>query len=411
MLGRRFKRLFWLFALLLAGLQLDAQTSDKKMELESEKARLQKEISAANELLSKTRKDRDLTQGELRALEKKLKAREALIRNVQAQVRESESEIMRLERDIADKDREIDQMMQEYAGMLRQAQQRGSTEQALRFILGAENLSMAIKRMNYLRQYSEFRKEKVEEIRLYQEAQNKRVASIEVERNLQKELLGQELRQKQLLAQERALQAKALGALKKKEGQIASGIGKKRQELAKLERQIAAIIKEELRKQRDAAAGQTGAKDVGGGYALTPEAAALAKDFAANRGKLPWPVERAVVVQTFGENAVPGAAGVTIKNPGIDIGTPAKSTVRAVFQGEIASVVNVPGAGKVVLIRHGNYFTVYSNLAEVFVAKGAKVNTKEAIGRVMEDSETGASVMHFELWMNTLNQDPRPWLN
>jgi septal ring factor EnvC (AmiA/AmiB activator) len=82
-----------------------------------------------------------------------------------------------------------------------------------------------------------------------------------------------------------------------------------------------------------------------------------------------------------------------------------------VFQGEIASVVNVPGAGKVVLIRHGNYFTVYSNLAEVFVAKGAKVTTKEAIGRVMEDSETGASVMHFELWMNTQNQDPKPWLN
>jgi septal ring factor EnvC (AmiA/AmiB activator) len=332
---------------LLAGsaLHLGAQTGDKKSQLEAEKARLQKEISAANELLSKTRKDRDLTLGELRALEKKLKAREALIRNVQAQVRESESEIARLQNDIAEKDREIDQMMKEYAGMLRQAQQRGSTEQALRFILGAENLSMAIKRMNYLRQYTEFRKEKVEEIRLYQEAQAQRVAAVEVERNRQKELLGQELRQKQLLAQERAQQAKALSALKKKEGQISSSIGKKRQELAKLERQISAIIKEELRKQRDAAAGTTGSKSVGEGYSLTPEAAALAKDFAANRGRLPWPVERGVVTQTFGENAVPGATGVTIKNPGIDIGTPAKSTARAVFQGEVPSVVSVPGAG------------------------------------------------------------------
>ena len=115
-------------------------------------------------------------------------------------MRQSESEIARLQGDIAEKDREIDQMMQEYAEMLRQAQQRGSTEQALRFILGAENLSMAIKRMNYLRQYTEFRKEKVEEIRAYQEAQAQRVAAVEVERNRQKELLGQELRQKQLLA-------------------------------------------------------------------------------------------------------------------------------------------------------------------------------------------------------------------
>lgn len=388
-----------------------AQNGDKKSQLEAEKSRLQKEISAANELLSKTRKDRDLTLGELRALEKKLKAREALIANVQAQVVQSESEIKRLQGDIAQKDREIDQMMKEYAEMLRQAQHRGSTEQALRFILGAEDLSMAIKRMNYLRQYTEFRKEKVEEIRAYQEAQAQRVAAVESERERQKELLAQELRQKQLLAEERAQQAKALSALKKKEGQIATGIKKKKQELAKLEKQIAAIIKEELRKQREAAAGKTGAKDVGGGYALTPEAAALAKDFAANRGKLPWPVERGVVTQTFGENAVPGATGVTIKNPGIDIGTPAKSTARAVFQGEVASVVSVPGAGKVVLIRHGNYFTVYSNLAEVFVSKGSKVDTKDALGRIMEDPETGASTLHFELWMNTQNQDPKPWLN
>ena len=254
MLGRRFKRLFWLFALLLAGLQLDAQTSDKKTELESEKARLQKEISAANELLSKTRKDRDLTQGELRALEKKLKAREALIRNVQAQVRESESEIMRLERDIADKDREIDQMMQEYAGMLRQAQQRG------KYRAGPSLYSRRRKPLHGDQAdelpapvFRGFAKRRLKKSGCIKKLRISRVASIEVERNLQKELLGQELRQKQLLAQERALQAKALGALKKKEGQIASGIGKKRQELAKLERQIAAIIKEELRKQRDAA--------------------------------------------------------------------------------------------------------------------------------------------------------------
>ena len=411
MVGRRSSWVWVLACALVLPWGMAAQTGDTKSQLEAEKSRLQKEISAANELLSKTRKDRDLTLGELRALEKKLKAREALIRNVQAQVRQSESEIARLQGDIAEKDREIDQMMQEYAEMLRQAQQRGSTEQALRFILGAENLSMAIKRMNYLRQYTEFRKEKVEEIRAYQEAQAQRVAAVEVERNRQKELLGQELRQKQLLAEERAQQAKALNALKKKEGQIATGIKKKKQELAKLEKQIAAIIKEELRKQREASAGKTGAKDVGGGYSLTPEAAALAKDFATNRGKLPWPVERGVITQTFGENAVPGAAGVTIKNPGVDIGTPAKSTARAVFQGEVASVVSVPGAGKVVLIRHGNYFTVYSNLAEVFVAKGSKVDTKEALGRVMEDPETGAATLHFELWMNTQNQDPRPWLN
>lgn len=136
----------------------------------------------------------------------------------------------------------------------------------------------------------------------------------------------------------------------------------------------------------------------------------MAKDFAANKGKLPWPVERGIITQNFGENPVPGTSGVTIKNPGVDIGTPSKSSVRTVFNGEVSTVVRIPGANRVVLIRHGNYFTVYSNLEEVFVKTGDKVNTKDVIGRVAADPETGESTLHFELWMDTNNQDPKPWL-
>ena len=144
---------------------------------------------------------------------------------------------------------------------------------------------------------------------------------------------------------------------------------------------------------------------------MTPEGRALAASFSSNKGKLPWPVARGIVTEPFGENTIPGTSDVKINNPGIDISTPRNTEVRAVFNGEVSTVVRIPGAGRVVLLSHGNYFTVYSNLDEVFVVAGDKVDVKEAIGKVATDPESGAALLHFELWENTDNQNPQPWLS
>ena len=192
-----------------------------------------------------------------------------------------------------------------------------------------------------------------------------------------------------------------------------SRIKKKSSELQKLEKQIQKIIKDELKRQRNAARQKNSSTENSNisEYELTPEGVALAQNFSDNKGNLPWPVKRGIITQNFGLNTVPGTSGVSIKNPGVDIGTPKGSLVRSVFNGEVSTVVRIPGANRVVLIRHGNYFTVYSNLEDVYVKMGDEVDILDEIGSVASDAETGESTLHFELWKNTTNQDPKPWLN
>ena len=413
------KQVLWLFALAAMSMSLAAQQPTQKEKLEQRKTQLQDEIEVANGILKKTQKDKELTLNQVRALDKKVRARQELIRTVQAQISNSDREIRRLKNDMARLDGEIKTLKEKYAGMIREAQKRGTPSSALAFVFAAEDLQQALKRLYFLRQYSGFRQTQVEEIKALQAQKAQAILALEAEQGRKRQLLGQEVAQKQELVAEKSQQEAAVAKLKKKESQIATEIKKKRSEMQKLEQQIQRIIQDELRRQREAARKQAEAQNPGSttqagtnstSFALTPEGAALAKDFAANKGKLPWPVERGIITQNFGENPVPGTSGVTIKNPGVDIGTPSKSQVRAVFSGEVSTVVRIPGANRVVLIRHGNYFTVYSNLEDVFVKAGDQVSTKQAIGRVAADPETGESTLHFELWMDTNNQDPKPWL-
>ena len=414
-----FKSAFWTVSLVVTSLTMQAQQPSQKEKLEERKVQLQDEIEVANSILKKTQKDKALTLSQVRALDKKVRARQELIRTVQTQIQNSDREIRRLKNDMARLDGEIKTLKEKYAGMLREAQKRGTPSSALSFVFASEDLQQALKRLYFLRQYSGFRQTQVEEIKSLQAEKAKAILDLEAEQGRKRQLLGQELAQKQELVSEKSQQEAAVAKLKLKESQITTEIKKKRSELQKLEKQIQKIIQDELKRQREAARKQAEAQNPGSttnssssstSFALTPEGAALAKDFAANKGKLPWPVERGIITQNFGENPVPGTSGVTIKNPGVDIGTPSKSSVRTVFNGEVSTVVRIPGANRVVLIRHGNYFTVYSNLEEVFVKTGDKVNTKDVIGRVAADPETGESTLHFELWMDTNNQDPKPWL-
>jgi septal ring factor EnvC (AmiA/AmiB activator) len=408
-----------MLALVGVSFSMTAQQPTQKEKLEQRKTQLQDEIEVANGILKKTQKDKELTLSQVRALDKKVKAREELIRTVQAQITNSDREIRRQKNEIARLDGEIKTLKEKYAGMIREAQKRGTPSSALAFVFASDDLQQALKRLYFLRQYSGFRQTQVEEIKALQAEKAKAITAIEAEQGRKRQLLGQEVAQKQELVAEKSQQEAAVAKLKKKESQIATDIKKKRSELQKLEKQIQKIIQDELKRQREAARKQAEAQNPGSttqtgssstSFALTPEGAALAKDFASNKGKLPWPVERGIITQNFGENPVPGTSGVTIKNPGVDIGTPSKSGVRAVFNGEVSTVVRIPGANRVVLIRHGNYFTVYSNLDEVYVKTGDKVTTKQSIGRVAADPETGESTLHFELWMDTNNQDPKPWL-
>lgn len=388
---------------------------EQKQALELRKSQIQEEIEVANTILSQTRASRNTTLSEVRALDNKLRARQKLINTVQSQVRLSEREIANIRAEIRALDDEIELLKSKLAGMLKEAQRRPDDQSALRYILASESFNQAMRRMYYLRQISNFRAQQVEDIKKLQAQKADKIIELEAEQGRKRQLLAQELAHKQELVTERTEREIVVNKLKSKEAEITRDISKKRNELDKLEQQIQRIIRDELRRQREAArakhaAANGGVVDNSEDFALTPEGRALADNFASNKGKLPWPVARGIVTQKFGPNKVPGTTGVTINNPGVDISTPTNTEVRVVFEGEVSTVVRIPGAGRVVLVRHGNYFTVYSNLADVFVSPGDKLDTKEVIGTVASDAESGASVLHFELWKDTDNMNPQPWL-
>lgn len=431
-------------------------TPNKKEALQQRKAQLQDEIDLANSILKKTRSDKQLTLTQVRALEQKVRARESLIRTIDSEVRSLDGAIGQQKLAISQMDQEIQVLKDKYAGMLRAAQKRRTYKQQWAFVFSAESVSQALKRLYFLRQYARFRSNQVMAIKNLQLKKSEQIGVLAAQKDQKKVLLGQEVQQKQVLVQEKSVREKAVAQLSKQESKIAGDIKKKRGELQKLERQIQGLIADEMRKSREKAereallkeAAQVGlvagtdfndrtpivqlrkliaerrkttnnpapagaaslASTSSASFSLTPEAQLVSKNFEANRGRLPWPVERGIVLQGFGENPVAGTTGVTIKNPGIDIATGSGSEARAVFEGEVSTIIPIPGANRAVLVKHGQYFTVYSNLVSVYVKAGQKVTTKQALGKVADDPDSGEAVLHFELWKDTYNQDPSYWI-
>ena len=386
----------WTFSFLFL-ISLSGYSQKSKEVLEQRKLQLQEDINIANILLKKTQKDKALTLNQVRALDKKVSARAELITTVQSQIKNTERQISQMRKEILRNEKEIDILKNEYASTIKEAQKRGTPMQSWAYIFASDGIQQALKRLYFLKQYVGFRQTQVDEINDLQEKKKGNIAKEEQEKGVKIKLLSQEIAQKKILLNDREEQARAVKALKRKEAQVLTGIKKKRSELQKLEKQIQKIIKDELKRQRNAARKKNASIQNSNisEYELTPEAAALAQNFSENKGNLPWPVKRGIITQNFGPNAVPGTSGVSIKNPGVDIGTPKGSKVRSVFKGEVSTVVRIPGANRVVLIRHGNYFTVYSNLEDVYVKMGYQFEILDDIGSVASDAETGESTLHF----------------
>ena len=275
------------------GMSMTAQqpsTHEQKEALEVRKTQLQDEIEVANAILSQTRASRNVTLSEVRALDNKLRTRQKLINTVQSQVRLSEREIANLRAEIKALDNEIEVLKSKLAGMLKEAQRRPDDQSALRYILASESFNQAMRRMYYLRQISNFRAQQVEDIKKLQAQKEEKVISLEAEQGRKRQLLAQELAQKQELVTERTEREIVVNKLKSKESEITWEISNKRSELDKLEEQIQRIIRDELRRQREAARAKH-AEENGGivdnseDFALTPESQALADNFAANKAK------------------------------------------------------------------------------------------------------------------------------
>lgn len=382
--------------------------AQSKKELENKKKQLQKEIKQTEILLNETKKNKKLSLNQLVTLNKKISVREQLIQTIQAEIRIAEKQIKENKDIITSLENDLQKLKEEYARMIYYAYKNQDAYSRIMFIFSAQDFSQAYRRLKYMQQYSYYRQKQAEMIEKTQELLNKKNAELEDKKRQKQQLLKIEEQEKQVLAKEKNEQEKTLTQLQEQEKELLKKIKEKEQEQKQLQLAIQRIIEEEIRKSREKAKSD-GTKPAEKGLTLTPEAQKLSNTFEANKGKLPWPVAEGIITGKHGEQPHPVLKGITIKNNGVDISTKKDAPVRAVYEGEVTGLATVPGFGKVVMIRHGEYLSVYSNLRDVLVKKGDKIKTKQNIG-VVETDENGKTEVHFEIWKGSTLMNPETWL-
>ena len=397
-----------------------------KKQLQSEITSLQKEISTANQLLKKTKKDREMTLNEVSILDKKIKQRENLIKAYNEQIAVLDDDIHTGQDNIKTLNSDLKKLRKEYAKMIVFANKNRSNYNKIGFIFASKDFNQAFSRLRYIREFNEARKVKIDQIANTERRISEEVEANQKAREEQAALLKDEKTQKEALQKEKKDLNGQVAKLKKKEGSIQQDIKNKQQQAKKLQKAIDDIIAEEIRKanaeaerkrkeeeKKNAGKGKTTTAPAPKekGMALTPAEKTLSSNFVNNKGNLPWPVERGVISSSYGKHTSVVSDRVTVTNNGIDIATTEGAQARAVFDGEVTSVTKLMGSNTVVIIRHGEYFTVYSNLENVTVKRGDKVKTKQNIGQVHTSKTENKTELHFELLKEQSRQNPANWLS
>lgn len=433
------RSLLYIF-LLFFGFQMTAQVDyeAEQRKLELKKANLLKEIKEVQSLLSTSKKkERDILS-ELNAQTKKIQLQENLINNSQKQKRNLSNDIYVNTLAANKLKRELKVLQADYAKTVRMSFKSRSDQSKVLFILSSESFLQAYKRIQYLKQYANFRKSQGDDLQRKTEELAKINANLEVQKIKQQKIIDEQEQQRKVLEVDRQKQNELMALVKKDNKQFNSQIKTKQNETKKIDQEIKRLIQKSIeeanRRAREArekaerearAKAEREAKAKGkpvesvkptvskpvvsspGKLDMTPEDTALANSFKANKGRLPWPVEKGNITLGYGDQPHPDYPQLTIHNSGVEITTESGAAVRSVYEGEVMNI-QIIGGTRAVSIRHGEYITVYQNLSSVSVSVGQKVSTKQRIGTVA--SSNGKSVLKFVISQNTSINNPQSWL-
>ncbi len=384
-----------------------AQKQTKK-DLENKKKQLQKEIENTNQLLSETKKNKKLSLNQLVMLNKKISVREELIATINKEISDLNYQINDSNESIKVLQNDLTKLKSEYAKMIYYAYKNQDAYSRLMFVFAARDFEQAFLRLKYFQQYSEYRHKQAERILSTKKTLNEKVQDLESKKTDKHVLLGSQENEKNNLTSEKSEKEQVFSQLQDQESKLKRDLEKKKKDAKELQQAIQRVIAKELEKaQKDA---ETANQPKPQKLTLTPESQQLSNSFASNRGKLPWPVAKGIISERFGVHPHPLMPNIDINNNGVDISTSAGSLTRAVFDGEVKAVVNMPGAGQFILIRHGEFLTIYSNLKDVYVKVGDKVKTKQNIGSIVYDEDDSKTLLHFEVWKGQTKMDPEDWL-
>ena len=395
------KTMLFLWIVLLCSNSIFSQNNRKQ--LEKQKEAIQKELKEINALLFKNKKQKASTFTDIENINYKIQRKQEVIKLTNRQINLLNIELEKNKNQQVDLSKRLKEVKAAYKEMILRSYKSKSGKNKLMFVLSSESFFQAFKRTQYIKQYAAFRRNQANKIVTISD-ELKLINDELIERKKLKETLLTNNRLTQKSLEKEKNQANEIAfKLKSQEKKYKKNILAKQKESLKIDKQIDKLIREAI-----AASNKTKTKS--NSFNLTPEAIALAKNFELNKGKLPWPVSRGVVIQRFGTQPHPVVKTAKIKSNGIVIATEKSAKVKTVFKGQVLSVLKFRGSNPTILIQHGNYITAYKNLSKVFVSKGDELESGQAIGEVFTNKTNSQSTIQFSIFKKTTPLNPLFWI-
>ncbi|OJV44832.1 MAG: hypothetical protein BGO29_07895 [Bacteroidales bacterium 36-12] len=396
-------------------------------ELEAQRKQALKQLETTNKVLDETKKTQKASLNKLTVLRKNISQRQSVLNTINKEINALDNEMNALNREKRRLEATLEGYKADYAKMVRESYVNRSIYSKLMFLLSAETFDQSFRRLRYLKEYADYRKDQMQKIEDTQKEIAKKSEQLDLNKKAKVEVKNEKSSEQKKLQDDQKKENTVYNELKKKEQSLQNDL-KKQQKIANdLNRKIETLIAEEIRKAEEKRRAEELAKQGkkpdskdapkvteadNKVYAMTKEEKLISGNFAANAGRLPWPVEKGFISGKFGVQPHPTLKYVTTNNKGIYIQTPAKTNARAVFEGIVTQRFSVPGSNNGVIVQHGQYRTVYANLTNIYVQVGQKVSPKQNIGQIYTDSESdNKTELFFQIWENRTILNPESWIS
>lgn len=405
---RFLKVTYFIGLLLVCGSSFSQST--KQQQLEEERQRLREEIEQMKQLRANNKLKERSVLDEVETINLQISTRQNLIKITNQQANLLTREINTNFKKIDAYRKELKALKKEYAKMITKSYKSKSHQSRIMFLLSSADFAQAYKRLQYIKQYNEHRKEQADRI----ENSTIELQALNTDLSRQKKdkqgLIEENRVAQQQLKEEKKEQQILMASIRRKEGTYTKQIKKKQQQASAIDKAIEKLIREAIAKVNKKAGKKVTKKGSATTFALTAEAKILADNFTSNKGKLPWPVGTGKITKRFGRQSHPTLPNIQINSSGVEIETRAGEKARAIFEGEVIAIQKLKGASRLVQIRHGNYITTYYNIENITVKEGQKVETKQSIGAVRTNPTTGRAIMKFLIYQNAKRLNPQSWI-
>jgi len=387
------------FIIIIISLIISNLYSQDKEKLKNLQNKAKEDIEYANKILSETREKKKYSINELKVLEYKIDARNKYIKELSKEINNTNEKIEENRSLIKSLEADLENIRNEYAKIIVNAYKKREQKILLMYLLASESFNQAYKRIRYIQQYTEYKKKQAKLIIAFKNIIEQKINELKEYKAKKEKLISEKELESINIIKEKGKKEVMIKELTKRESELIKELENKRRLAEEIKKELEKLIEAERNKGK------------GMVIKLTPEEMIISENFEKNIGKLPWPTKYGIITGKYGEQPHPVLKNIKIKNDGVDISTVRNAEVRAIFNGKVSRIFSLPGENYTVIIKHGDYYTLYHNLRNIRVSPGENVYTKQSIGNVFTDERTNQSILHFQIWKESKNNNPELWLS